>query len=157
MSGAIATTKLKVSISDTTACDTIAEYDALTWVKIGNVLDVGEFGPQYQEITYTTIDDGLVFRLKGALDNGMFSLTLARKPSDAGQADVIAALDDSLSYNIKVEPNDKPAGVGAKGTRFCFPAKVFSYRNQFGDANQVVRTVVNVGIDGELVEGVAGT
>lgn len=155
--GAISTAKMKVFIETAgTECDTLAEYDALTWVKVGNLLDVGEFGAQYQEVTYTTIDDAVVRRLKGALDNGTFSLLLARNPDDVGQGDVLEGLDSYTNVNIKVELNDKPTGAGAKGTRFYYPAKIFSYKNQFGDANQVVKANVNVGIDGFIIEGARG-
>ncbi|KAA0592946.1 hypothetical protein J2848_005698 [Azospirillum lipoferum] len=158
MAKAISTAKMKVFVDTSgTECDTITEYDALTWVKVGNLLDVGEFGAQYQEVTYTTIDEAIVHRLKGALDNGTFSLTVARNPDDAGQGDVLEGLDSYENVNVKVELNDKPAGVGAKPTRFCYPAKIFSYKNQFGDANQVVKAVINVGIDGFIIEGARGT
>ncbi|WP_434619192.1 hypothetical protein [Azospirillum sp. B2RO_4] len=155
--GAISTAKMKVYIEAGTACDTLTEYDALTWVKVGNLLDVGEFGAQFQEVTYTTIDEAIVHRLKGALDNGTFSITVARNPDDEGQGDVLAGLDSYENVNIKVELNDKPAGAGAKPTRFCYPAKIFSYKNQFGDANQVVKAVINIGIDGGIIEGARGT
>ncbi|HYF87426.1 hypothetical protein [Azospirillum sp.] len=154
--GAISTAKMKVFIEAGTAADTLAEFDALTWVRVGNLLDVGEFGAQFQEVTYTTIDDGIVRRLKGALDNGTFSITVARNPEDEGQGDVLVGLDSYENVNIKVEMNDKPAGAGAKPTRFFFPAKIFSYKNQFGDANQVVKAVINIGIDGGIIEGARG-
>ncbi len=154
---AIATAKMKVFVEAGTECDTLSEYDALTWVRVGNLMDVGEFGAQYQEVAFTTIDDAIVNRLKGALDNGTFSLTVARNPDDEGQADVLAGLDSYDNVNVRVELNDKPAGAGAKPTRFNFPAKIFSYKNQFGDANQVVKAVINIGIDGFIIEGARGT
>lgn len=157
MAKAISTAKMRVFIEAGTECDTLSEYDALTWVRVGQLLDVGEFGAQYQEVTYTTIDDGIVHRLKGALDNGTFSITVARNPEDEGQGDVLVGLDSYDNVNVKVELNDKPAGVGAKPTRFCFPAKIFSYKNQFGDANQVTKAVINVGIDGFIIEGARGS
>lgn len=158
MAKAISTAKMKVFVEASgTECDTITEYDALTWVKVGNLLDVGEFGAQYQEVTYTTIDEGVVHRLKGALDNGTFQLLTARDPEDVGQSDMLEGLDSYENVNIKVELNNKPSGVGAKPTRLCFPAKIFSYKNQFGDANQIVKANINVGIDGFIIEGARGT
>ncbi|SMH29750.1 hypothetical protein [Azospirillum agricola] len=153
MAKAISTAKMKVYVEAGTECDTLSEYDALTYVRVGMLLDVGEFGAQYQEVTYTTIDEGVVRRLKGALDNGTFSLSTARVPEDVGQADMLEGLDSYENVNIKVELNDKPTGVGAKPTRFYFPAKIFSYKNQFGDANQVVKANINIGIDGFIIEG----
>lgn len=157
--GAITASKTKLSVGGTTACDTVSEYDALTWVAVSDVTNYGEFGPQYQEITYTPIETGVVKRLKGALDNGNLQLELARNPDDAGQADLIEALASYDNINVKVELNDKPTGAGAKPTRFFFPCKVMAYRPVIGDGNRVVGATVQLGIDGDVLEGAkaAGT
>jgi len=157
MAGPISTPKTRVYIAPYTDESTATEYDALPWERIGTVLDVGEFGPQYQEITYTPLDDGIVHRLKGALDNGSIPLILGRDPDNAGQADLLSALPDYDNYAFKIELNDKPSGAGAKPTRFMFPGKAMSYRTQIGDANQIVRANVNIAIDGDIVTGARGT
>lgn len=149
-------TRLYVELAGT-VCDTVNDYDALTWVRVAHIANYGEFGPQYQEITYTDVDEGVVHRLKGALDNGSLQVELNRNPEDAGQSDLIAGLDQYDNVNVKIELNDKPAGVGAKPTRFFIPAKVMSRRTNIGDGNRVVGDTLQLGIDGALLEGPRGT
>lgn len=146
--------KTKIYIADEQpAQTTVSGYDGLTWTLVAGVLDYGDVGPEYKPIEYETVDDGLIHRLKGSLDNGTMTLKLARDPANAGQSAIISALADYDNYNFKIEFNDKPTGVGAKPTRLCFAAKVMSYKTNIGGGSKLLEATVQLAIDGDVLEG----
>lgn len=149
-------TKLYIA-EEQTAQTTVSGYDALTWTLVAGVLDYGDVGPEYKPIEFETVDDGLVHRLKGSLDNGMMTLKLARDPTNEGQSAVIAALSDYDNYNFKIEFNNKPAGVGAKPTRLFFAGKVMSYKTNIGGGSKLLEATTQLAIDGDVLEGARGT
>lgn len=77
-----------------------------TYIEVGNISNMGEFGPTYTPITFDSLGDRLTKKFKGQRDAGNLSLTLGRSPSDAGQAALIVARDLDFDYNIKVTLND---------------------------------------------------
>ncbi|WP_207479574.1 hypothetical protein [Arenibaculum pallidiluteum] len=151
-------TKLYVAGAHTTA-DSVAEYDALTWVEVGEVTNFGEFGASYAEITHVPVGTNITHKFKGTRNDGSLQLTLGRDPSDVGQADLVEALDSYDSYDFKIELNDLPSGTGAKPTRFFFAGKVMSYTTNIGNGGQVVGANTTISIDGAVLEGakVAGS
>jgi hypothetical protein len=149
-----AKTKLYIcATAHTTATDTVAEYDALTWVEVGEVISFSEFGASYDEITHIPISTGVAQKFKGTRNDGTMQLSLGRAPSDAGQALIVTALDSYDSFPIKIELNDLPTGTGAKPTRFVFAGRVMSYTVNPGSASSVVTAGCNIAINGTVLEG----
>lgn len=152
---AVSAMKTKIYIGGQTPCATKAEYEALpdgTWTQIKGVLNMGEFGPQYEEIAYTAMDEGIVQRLKGALDNGTLALEVRRDPDDPGQTALIAAVDDYENYNFMIELNNKPKPAGSKATRFFLAGKAMAYRNNPADGKKVLTATCPIAIDGHIFE-----
>lgn len=150
-----AKTKLYVcATASVTATDTVAEFDALTWVEVGEVVSYSEFGASYDEVTHQPISDGKTYKFKGTRNDGTLQLSLGRAPDDTGQALLVTALDSYDAYPFKVVLNDLPSGSGAKPTRFFLSGRVMSYTVNPGSTNSVVTASCNISINGTVLEGV---
>jgi hypothetical protein len=126
------------------------------WQIVGEIVSPGQFGREYAKIEHSSIDNRNVRKFKGQRDDGDLEVSLGRDPSDAGQADLIAALDVDLDYNFKIELNDDVGGTGDSPTTFTFKAKVMSYKTNIGDANSIVAATSTLAIQsGTITEAPA--
>ncbi|MNR12845.1 Phage tail protein [compost metagenome] len=149
---AIATSQgAKIFIGPTTPADTEAEYVALTWVEVGEVETLGEFGDSAQAVTFTSLGDGRVRKLKGAYDAGDLALTVANDPADLGQIALVAASKTKFSYAFKVVLADA-ADETDTDSIFFFHGKVMTRRINAGGANDVTKRSFTVAIDTEVLE-----
>ena len=128
--------------SDANAID---DFEALTWVEIGEVEDGGEYGDEAADVTFQSLGDGRVRHLKGARDAGVLPLVFGDDPMDAGQLAVKAAEQTKLDFNFKVEFEDAPQEGWGNSVDY-FRAKVQSVRKQVGQGDNVVRRTANLGI-----------
>jgi hypothetical protein len=153
VSNVFGTAKSKIMIGTTVEADTAATFSADTFVNIGLVEDIGEFGDEAEEITFASISDARMRRAKGVRDAGSFELTVARNPTDAGQAAMRAALADDRPFNFKVELTDKPAsGTAPKNTVLYFRGIVMGAKNALGSVKDVTKQKFSIGIVSEIVE-----
>lgn len=97
---------------------TKAEYEALTWVLISKVGNVGETGKSTNVLTYNTWDTDVADKSKGVTDAGSPTIECARMPDDAGQEILrtAAGVGNNNKYAFKEERADAP--VGGTGTIF---------------------------------------
>jgi len=116
----------------------------LTYELIGEVSDLGEFGREYNEVTFNPLGDRRTVKRKGSYNDGSISMTVARAPSDAGQTVLQTALDDDASYYFNVTLQD--------GTSLYFAAKVMSYTTNVGSVDQITTASVTLGITDDIVE-----
>lgn len=108
----------KVYISSVALGDTVlvqADFEALTWVEIKSVGNLGETGSKTNILNYDTWDDTVIQKAKGLTDAGSPTLEVARRPTDPGQILARAACLTNLNYGFKVVRND-PAFVGGVGS-----------------------------------------
>ena len=133
------------------ATDTAAEYAALTWVEIGEVEDMGEFGDESSDVTFASVGDGRTRHLKGVRDAGTLALVCGRDPADAGQIALKAAEKTKFSYPIKVQAADA-ISEDYTDSVYYFNAKVMSARDNYGSVDNVVRTNFSLGIDSAIIE-----
>ena len=119
-------------------------FAALTWTEIGEVSDLGEFGRQYNLVTFNTLGNRRTVKRKGSYNDGTIAAQMARAPSDAGQTILTAAVDSDASYSIKVVLQD--------GTIFYTTAQVMSYTTNVGNVDQITSATVNLEIDNDIVE-----
>jgi hypothetical protein len=133
----------------------LTEYEAITtaddWIQIGEIEDLGEWGPEAAELTFTSVADRYVRRRKGGIDSGQFTLICARDATDAGQIAMRAAVEEELPFPFRVTLDDKPTPTGDP-TEFYFRGVVLSARNTFGEADNITRTNFVVGIDERVIE-----
>ncbi len=77
-----------------------------TFLEVGDVGSLGEFGRSYNEVTWSPINSRGVQKFKGSYNDGNLAVGLGRDISDVGQAAMRAALDVDADYNFKVVAND---------------------------------------------------
>lgn len=135
-----------VFIGPVTAATDQATLEGLTYVEIGSVESIGEFGPQAQDVTFVPLKGPSVQHLKGAVDNGMLPIVVARDPLDEGQIDLTAAAATKYEYAIKIVLADE-ADANDTPTTFYGRGPVFSARNNVGGANDVTKRTFNVGLN----------
>lgn len=147
-------TNCRIHIGTTAEADTLTEYEADTYVEVGEVEDLGEFGDESSIVTFAALNDGRMRKLKGIKDAGDMALVVAMDGDDEGQAALVAAEKDSTSvgYNVKIELNDKGT---TNATTFFFRAQVTSNRLAIGAADNVIRRNVTLAITSEILEKAA--
>lgn len=131
--------------------DTASEYAALTWIEVGEVEDMGEFGDESSDVTFSSVGDGRVRHLKGVRDAGTLTLVCGRDPQDLGQKALKAAEKTKFSYPIKIEAADAPSADYSDSV-YYFAAKVMSARENYGSVDNVVRVSYALGIDTGIIE-----
>lgn len=119
---------------------------ALTFVEVGKVESIGEFGPQAQDVTFTPLKGPSVQHLKGAIDNGMLPVVYAHDPLDLGQIALRAAQATKFEYAVKIVLNDE-ADANDTPTTFYARGPVFGNRANVGGANDVTKRTSNIGLN----------
>ncbi|WOC14976.1 iron ABC transporter substrate-binding protein [Pseudochrobactrum sp. MP213Fo] len=136
--------------SDITAV--LAEFAAITdWVEVNEAEDLGEFGDEASEVTFTAIKNGRVRKLKGSKDAGTIALVCGRDPLDAGQKALVKCEGTKFQYPFKIVASDAPDET-ITDTEFYFLGLVMSKRNNYGTVDNVVRTTFNVAVNSALFE-----
>lgn len=147
MAGSLAFTSAGTTLSISAAAPATynaAGFQALTWTEIGEVSDLGEFGRQYNLVTFNTLGNRRTVKRKGSFNDGTIAAQMARAPSDAGQLILTTAVDDDSSYSIKVVLQD--------GTIFYTTAQIMSYTTNVGNVDQITSATVNLEIDNDIIE-----
>lgn len=123
-----------------------AGFAALSFVDVGEVENIPEYGGTSQEITFTSLKDLIVKKLKGSFDPGSISVTLGRDVADAGQVVVAAAAapTNNTEHSIAITFSD--------GSINYFTALVMSYTINPNDVNSVVRSTMQVSLTNVVIE-----
>jgi len=144
----------RVYIGTTANAQTLVNFQADTYTEVGEVEDLGEFGDEAEEITFTALADRRVRKFKGSFDAGTVTVQCGSDPANPGQLALIAALASDLDYNFKIELNDAVTLSGTPTTLF-FRGKVMSKRRNVGNVSNIVRQNFNVGINSAILEQTA--
>lgn len=131
--------------------DIITAFEALTWTEIGEVEDLGEFGDEASEITFTALSNRRVRKFKGTFNAGTVTVQAGSDPSDAGQAAMIAAFASDLDFPFKITLNDQITLAGDPTTLY-FGGKVMSKRRNVGNVENVVRQNFPIGVNTKIYE-----
>ena len=119
-------------------------FEALTFTEIGEVSEMGEFGRQYNLVTFNTLGDRRTVKRKGSYNDGTIACQMARVPDDAGQTILTTAVNSDNSYSIKIKLQD--------GTVFYTSAQVMSYTTNIGNVDQITSATVDLEIDNDILE-----
>ena len=119
-------------------------FAALVWTEIGEVSEMGEFGRQYNLVTFNKLGDRRTVKRKGSYNDGTIACQMARVPDDAGQTILTTAVNSDNSYSIKIKLQD--------GTVFYTTAQVMSYTTNIGNVDQITSATVNLEIDNDIIE-----
>lgn len=124
-----------------------------TYVVIGQVTNIPEFGRVYKEVPFSPLATRGVQKVKGSFDEGSLQIDLARDTSDAGQVAALIAREVDANYNFKVQFNDGVAPLSATVTMTIAAPGVVT-----DTAPRVTGTPVKLSTTGALPTGlVAGT
>lgn len=144
--------KLSIGPVPAASVDTASEYAALTpYVQVGEVEDLGEFGDESNSVEFTSINDSRVRKFKGARDAGTMEVVVGRDPLNAGQLALKAAQKTKFEYAFKLEAADALSDDYTNSI-YYFRGLVMSSRENYGGADNVVRTSYNIAINSEPLE-----
>jgi len=111
-------------------------YAALTWVAVGEVVDLGEFGREYNLVTHNPIGNRSTQKFKGSFSEGQISLQLGLQTDDAGQIILKAASLSDLSFSFKVTTQN--------GDVYYFQAMCMSFKVGVGSVDQITSASVTL-------------
>lgn len=141
----------KVFIGTVGAATTQGEFEADSYIEVGEVEDLGEFGDTAEEVNFTALANRRVRKFKGSFNAGTMTVTAGSDPADAGQQALLAAFATDFDYNFKVTLNDEVTQGGTPTTLY-FRGKVMDKRRNVGQVNNIVRQNFAVGINSEILE-----
>jgi hypothetical protein len=145
ISGAFTSAGTTIGISSTLPSTYDASgYGGLSYSAIGEVTDLGEFGREYALVTHNPLGARRTVKRKGSYNDGQVAMTVARVPTDTGQADIIIALDsdDPVAFEIVLQD----------GTTLYFAGVVMSYTTNVGSVDQITSASVMIEITTDIVE-----
>lgn len=120
-----------------------------TWTEIKGTTNLGGAGDEAQLITSDQVGSGRTRKIKGTRNAGSMQLVCDIDTTDPGQIALIAAEKSDDSFAFKIEFNDAPSG-GTPGARY-FTAFVMSAREQYEEANSVMKLNATLEIDSNIV------
>lgn len=126
-----------------------ADFAGQSWVDIGWLESIGEFGDESAEITFDPIGENRTQKLKGIRNAGNMDLVMGVVDDDPGQQALLAAEATIHDYAFRVVFNNAPEG-GTPAERY-FIGKVMTARERVDTANNVVRRGGRVGINSNVV------
>jgi hypothetical protein len=121
-------------------------YEALTFVEVGQLIDLPEYGPTVSVVESNPLKTGITEKYAGFTNFGSLSLGLEWDLADAGQVILSAAINPGgafVPHSFKVLYND--------GTIEFFHGGVFSYTRSAGSANSMVGSTVQVEINSAVI------
>jgi hypothetical protein len=124
-----------------------AGFGALTFVNVGEVTDLPEYGASAEVVTHQPLATGITEKYKGFINNGSMSVSLARDADDAGQAVLslgVTGINKNTEHSFRVTYQD--------GSIDYFTGKIFSYTKAPGSANSMVSSTVQIEINSVIVE-----
>ncbi|HAD31524.1 MAG: hypothetical protein CL578_22385 [Alteromonadaceae bacterium] len=133
-------------VADEPATIDAAGFGALTFVEVGEVTDIPEYGPNVQVVEHNPLKTGVTQKFKGFINYGSTALQLAQDVADAGQvilSDGVTGSTKNDEHSFSIEYQD--------GSIDYFTGKVFSYTTNPGSANSMVGSTASVEINSIVV------
>ena len=147
--GALTTT---FSISSAAVPSTIdeASYEGVSFTDCAEVVNIGEFGREYQTVRVNNLASGATRKFKGSYDNGTVQVELLFDSADGGQTLLEAAGDSTSTYLFKIGyPGD-----GAAGEEFYFSGLVTNLKRVVGGPDDALMMNATIEIDHRnIIEG----
>lgn len=138
-------------VSGLPATEDQAGYEALSFVNVGEVIDIPEYGPTVQVVTSEPLATGITQKFSGFVDFGSLSYGLELDVEDAGQ--------NILEDGVPVPPNQfTPHSFRVTfpdGTVEYYHGGIFSYTRAPGSANSMIGSTVQVEINSKIVRVLA--
>lgn len=129
----------------------LGDYEADSYIEVGEIESLGNFGDKSSAINFTSLKDQRVRKLKGPRDAGNMAITVGNDQTDEGQIAMIAAEAQKFDYNFKVVLNDALT-LGGNGSVAFFFGKVMSKDLAVGTATNVVKRNFSVDINSPITD-----
>lgn len=133
-------------VAETPATFDGAGYALLTFVNVGEVIDLPEYGPTVQVVESNPLATGITEKFKGFINFGSTSMGLEIDFDDAGQEileEAVVGTTKNVRHSFRVTYPD--------GTIEYYSGKVFSYTRNPGSANSMVGSTAQVEIETPIV------
>lgn len=150
----------KIYISNATStASTQGAFEALTWIECEQTESIGDFGDTTTPVTFIGLGDARVQKIKGSLDAGTLSVTMAfNELADGspitGQYQFLTAANDTTSsnYGFKITLNDASTGspLGTDST-FYFLGQVGTFVRSVPGADEILRVTSEVRINSAII------
>jgi len=85
-----------------------AEFEALTWVEVGNIVTLPDFGYTQNTVTQDYINTDMSQKRKGFKQGSESDLVIGRDYEDAGQTALRTIVESPANYAFKLELSDSP-------------------------------------------------
>lgn len=106
-------------------------YGALVYTDVGEVENLGEFGKEFNLVTFLPLAQRGASKVKGSFNNGRFEPQLALDKADAGQVIMEAAREDDNNYAFEV--------TLSSGGIFYFAGLVMKFAPVINTVDDIVR------------------
>ena len=107
----------------------VVGYEALTFVNIGEVTDLGEFGREYTEVTHNPIGTRSTETYKGSFSEGSIDMQVGLDTEDPGQILMKTASTSDAAYYFKITTQN--------GDAYYFSARVMSFKVSVGGVDDI--------------------
>lgn len=104
-------------------------YSALTFVNVGEVTDLGEFGREYALVSHNPVGSRGTQKFKGSFNEGTMTLSIGLDTDDAGQVQMKAGSLSDSNYSFEVTTQN--------GDKYYFQAKVMSWKVSVGSVDSI--------------------
>lgn len=95
-----------------------AGYEALTWVEIGNIVTMPDFGVSDNIVTQDTINTSTSQKRKGFRNASDTEIVVGYLPADVGQVELRVAAEANFNYALKLEASDAPDAATTNTIRY---------------------------------------
>lgn len=129
-----------------TAAAAITLLTALTYVEVGELESIGDYGDTINDVTFAGLAAGRAQHLKGLADAGSSELSIGFDAGDAGQLALVEAFLDRSRYDYPIKV------VYVDGETDYFAAKVMSNKKTGISVEGVLKRTVTLGINSEIYE-----
>lgn len=124
-----------------------AGYAAKTYVDVGEITNIGEFGKEFALVTHQPLSTRGVKKGKGSYNNGTLNPALALDTADAGQILMEEALESDISYAFQITLQN--------GAIYYLMGKVMSFKPNVGGVDDVVTASPTIEVDSDPIIRVA--
>lgn len=122
-----------------------AAFEALTFIPIGSVGNLGDFGVSPNMVSYNTLNTLVVSKAKGVEDAGDQTIEVARVFDDPGQVALRAAALTKFNYAISIEYADAPT-ASYSNTILYAAGPVAGPQHLGGSTDDFIRESYTVGL-----------
>lgn len=132
--------------------DAVTYFEGLSgWVEVEEVESFGDLGDNSQEVTFASVADRRVRKMKTTRDAGTMAIVCGRDPLDAGQIALVAAEKTDLNYAFKIVYADHRDDVHTDSVEY-FAGMVMSRPTHIGGVQDVTKRTFNIGVNTAVYE-----